>query len=432
MEGPLQHQGLFKPICVSARIYFLRRALNVNVFLNSTEDAGVLVDSPQTKHDVPSSDGTGPKSPTEAPRHAKDPSRERSPWVSKFILMFSTAIVASLVTVLLINPSGFTSPAAQQEVTVNSALSVNKLTVGAASDSIFTVGVKKGKLRATGSGVAVGKRYIVTNAHVVNLENTSKTVSTIELQDNKGKTYSSKVVGVDPVADLAVLYIPDGNFKPLPWADSKKLAVGEPVLALGAPLGLANTVTGGIVSALNRPVSLESIDTDAGGAISEGSIFINTIQTDAAINSGNSGGALINSEGKLVGINVAISSSRGSTGNIGIGFAIPSSYAQRVVNEILKTGKAGHGRLGVSVETVYSKGGSFQVGAAIKELTKNGPAAKAGLRVNDVILKINGLQISSSESLTATIKAASPGENISVLINRNGRNITKEPRVVGV
>jgi putative serine protease PepD len=211
--------------------------------------------------------------------------------------------------------------------------------------------------------------------------------------------------------------------------------VGDPVIAIGAPLGLPETVTTGIVSALNRTISVANSSAPSDGSglqLWNGSgtapVSLSVIQTDAAINPGNSGGALVNSKGALIGINVAIastgSSTSGQSGNIGVGFAIPSNVAKRIADEIIKNGKASHGLLGAMVtDQPFDKASSasFSVGALIKEVTAGGPAASAGLQAGDVVTKFNGKVILEAGDLTAAVRWEAAGAKSTLEYLRDGK-----------
>jgi putative serine protease PepD len=226
--------------------------------------------------------------------------------------------------------------------------------------------------------------------------------------------------------------------------------VGDTAIAIGSPLGLTGTVTDGIVSTLNRTISVASSAAPKGGAdasqgggqggfqfappdggqsqnaTNQGSISINVIQTDAAINPGNSGGALVNSKGEVIGVNVAIASAGGdssSSGNIGVGFSVPINNAKRVAQEIIDSGKATHGQFGVSVKpkSSTSSSSSFSVGAEVATVESGSAAAKAGLKVGDVVTKFNDLAISDPNQLTAAVREQPAGASVKVTILRGGK-----------
>jgi S1-C subfamily serine protease len=243
--------------------------------------------------------------------------------------------------------------------------------------------------------------YIVTNNHVVEDAAVSGTI-TIELVD--GKQYKGTIVGRDANYDLAVVKISVGNLPTINLGDSTKVSVGDSVLAIGSPLGLANTVTSGIISSLNRPVT-------TGTAGSES--YVNAIQTDAAINPGNSGGALVDVQGRLIGVNSAIAtlSSGGTSGSIGLGFAIPITEAKRVIDEIIDTGKSTRPVLGVFFDPEYTG-----VGARISRLSPGEAAEKAGIPVGSVIIAINGVKIPDTESAIVRIRSLVPGTSATVTV----------------
>ena len=257
-------------------------------------------------------------------------------------------------------------------VIVNNADSVSWVTAAAAAaaPSVATVSVSSSSGGGNGSGVFLtADGYLLTNTHVVTLDGASASVK-IEVKTYDGHVYPGNVVGTDPTNDLAVIKVSAPvKFTPIVFADSSKLNVGDAVLAIGAPLGLSNTVTKGIVSALNRTIQVASAaapDNSNGGGLqfysgSGDSVNLRVIQTDAAINPGNSGGALLNEQGQLIGINVAIATASSNTagtqsGSIGVGFSIPSNIAKRISEELIKSGKASHGLLGSHAGAVFAAG----------------------------------------------------------------------------
>jgi S1-C subfamily serine protease len=262
---------------------------------------------------------------------------------------------------------------------------------------------------ATGGGNGSGSiykstsstSYIVTNNHVVEDAAVSGTI-TIELVD--GKQYKGTIVGRDANYDLAVVKISAGNLPTINLGDSTKVSVGDSVLAIGSPLGLANTVTSGIISSLNRPVT-------TGTAGSES--YVNAIQTDAAINPGNSGGALVDVQGRLIGVNSAIAtlSSGGASGSIGLGFAIPITEAKRVIDEIIDTGKSTRPVLGVFFDPEYTG-----VGARISRLSPGEAAEKAGIPAGSILIAINGVKIPDTESAIVRIRSLVPGTSATVTV----------------
>ncbi|MDQ4491026.1 trypsin-like peptidase domain-containing protein [Sinomonas sp. ASV486] len=341
-------------------------------------------------------------------------------------------------------------------VIVNNQDSVNAVTAAAAkaSPSVVTIGVTSGSSAGTGSGVVLDDQgHILTNTHVVTLDGQVAN-PTIEVRANNGAVYKGTVVGTDPLSDLAVVKVDGANLTPITFGDSGKINVGDAAIAIGAPLGLENTVTDGIVSTLNRTISVASSAAPQGGDSSQGNgggqgfqfappgqgntqrqtaqstVSLNVLQTDAPINPGNSGGALVNSQGQLIGINVAIastgqsSSSSSSSGNIGVGFSIPATYAHRIADEIIATGKATHGQLGVSVQdySANGSGSSFSTGAQVASVTSGSAADKAGIKQGDVVTQFAGLTITDASELTAAVHQQAPGSTVKATIQRNGQS----------
>jgi putative serine protease PepD len=327
-----------------------------------------------------------------------------------------------------------------QNVVITNPNNVNWVSAAAAKGlpSVVTLSVSGRTSAGTGSGVVLTTDgYIVTNAHVVSLDGETQKAR-IEIKTSSGKIFRASIVGVDPTNDLAVIKAAGSGFSPIEFADSALVNVGDFAVAIGSPLGYDATVTSGVISAMNRTISVDSAAVPEDGNSSlqlwqnnndRAPVNLDVIQTDAAINPGNSGGALVNDKGQLIGINVAIASAASSSsqaGNIGVGFAIPSNVAKRVADQIIKTGKVSHGLLGAMVtDAKFSdSSASFSVGARIEKLTPNGPAEKAGLLEGDVVIECEGASIDSAKTLTAAIRARPAGAKVTLKVLRDGQEIS--------
>ena len=383
----------------------------------------------------------------------------------------SGAGITALITSNQTTVSGESAGSAQN-IVVNDSESVNQITAVAAkaSPSVVTISVAGDQGAGTGSGIILSEDgYVLTNTHVVTLDGATGD-PTIQVKTNDGHLYEAELVGTDPLSDLAVIKLIDASgLTPLEFADSDELNVGDTAIAIGAPLGLAGTVTNGIVSALNRSIDVASSaapttpddsqgDTgegDQGDGTEEspfdfffdlpnpdgesqqqvpssgsGNVALPVIQTDAAINPGNSGGALVDSEGKLIGVNVAILSAGGAAqataGNIGVGFAVPSNLAKRIADEIIENGAATHGLLGATVGSAEAEGSSDVVGALISEVSAGGAAESAGLEAGDVVTEFNGVPITDQTDLTAQVRALPGGAEAEVTFTRDGESQTAQ------
>jgi S1-C subfamily serine protease len=281
-----------------------------------------------------------------------------------------------------------------------------KSVAAAVTPTVVSISVTTRTGGGTGSGsiykTSATESFIITNNHVIEEAVTS---GTIEVELLNGDVLAATIVGRDIAYDIAVLKVKTGNLPVIKVGDSAKVSVGDPVIAIGSPLGLASTVTSGIVSALNRPVITGSDGSES---------YVNAIQTDAAINPGNSGGALVDTAGKLIGVNSAIAtlSSGGASGSIGLGFSIPINEAKRVIEEIIATGKSTRPVLGVSFDTAYTG-----IGAKIIKLTPGEGAEKAGIPAGSVITKIEGFKITDYVSAIVRIRAAIPGSTITLIVD---------------
>jgi putative serine protease PepD len=319
---------------------------------------------------------------------------------------------------------GTTTPAAAQAVTITDPENATAVTAAAAkaTPSVVTVYVSSGSASGSGSGVVLTEDgYVVTNNHVVTLDS-STTGATVQVRTSGGTLYDATVVGTDPASDLAVLRLDDASdLTPADFADSDDVQVGDLAVAIGAPLGLSDTVTDGIVSATDRAVATGSTQDDA--------TVLDALQTDAAINPGNSGGALVNAAGEVIGINTAIATvasgapgSSGQSGNIGVGFAIPSNTAQRIAEEIVADGSADTAYLGVSARTSGSE--EVGTGAQVVQVQPGSPAADAGLGAGDVITAVGDRQVTTSTELTAAVRSYAPGEQVALTVRRDGGTST--------
>lgn len=302
------------------------------------------------------------------------------------------------------NVAGPQGPAGQDGITKDNSgnLSIKDI-AKKVLPTVVSISVSSTSGSETGSGSIVQsestRSYIVTNNHVIDSAVSGGKV-TVEFQD--GTELSATIKGRDIAYDLAVLEIAKGNLPTIDIGDSSTVLIGDLSVAIGSPLGLSGTVTSGIISALNRPV--------LAGSTNQAS-YIDALQTDAAVNPGNSGGPLVNGQGAMIGVNSAIASLGASTpGNIGLGFAIPINQAMRVVNEIIKTGKSTRPLLGVEFSPQYDGNGK------ILKLVKDGAAEKAGIPVNSIIKSIDGFVIKSDIDAVVRIRSYAPNSTISITV----------------
>jgi putative serine protease PepD len=326
-------------------------------------------------------------------------------------LMASAALVGAggvtAVAVALADDSPIVRQVTASPDTQNTASSTR--TIGdiyrQSSESVVEITVAGAAQQGQGSGFVYDTAgHIVTNHHVV------AGAESVSVRFSDGKTYDATVVGSDPSTDLAVLEVdaPASALKPLALADSSALEVGDAVVAIGSPFGLEQTVTTGIVSALHRQITAPN-----NFAIDD------AIQTDAAINHGNSGGPLLDMSGKVVGVNSQIESESG--GNDGIGFAVPSDTVAKIVGALIADGSVEHAYLGVATEDVADS-----EGARLSEVRAGTPAAEAGLESGDVVTKIDGTSVGSADELRRLIDAKQPGDRIELTVRRDGDTKTLE------
>jgi S1-C subfamily serine protease len=283
---------------------------------------------------------------------------------------------------------------------------------------VVSVEVSSSAGSGTGSGVVIdGNGYVLTNNHVVSQIATSGS-GTLRVRFNDQSAAVARIAGRDPKTDLAVLKVDKPGLRVASLGDSSKIAVGDPVIAVGSPLGLASTVTSGIVSALNRPVRLGG---EGGNSGSDTNAVINAIQTDASINPGNSGGALVDSSGAVIGINSAIatlSTGAGQAGSIGLGFAIPINEAREIAQQLIRTGKVQHATLGVTARSVTD---GARDGALVERVDAGSSAAQAGIKAGDVITRVGGRLVGGSDDLVVQVRSRKVGEKVELTYVRGGR-----------
>ena len=294
----------------------------------------------------------------------------------------------------------------------------------AVAPSVVAIHVTTAQGEAEGSGVIIdGSGHIVTNNHVV--EGAQNNKVTVILND--GRMYTAKITGLDAATDLAVIQLenPPQDLTSAVFTDSNTVTVGSAVMAMGNPLGLSQTATTGIVSAIDRPVSTAET--------SDGTLVVsNAIQIDAAVNPGNSGGPLFNAQGEIIGITSSIATmqqssafSSAQSGSIGLGFAIPSNLVKNIAGQLIDSGSAQHAFLGVSLtDGTGTADGATRQGAQVVQVTADSPAAKAGLKNNDVIVSIDGKSVTGYESLTGFVREHNAGDTVTLQVIRDGKLIS--------
>ncbi len=305
------------------------------------------------------------------------------------------------------------SPAEEEGAPADQTSSAPSLdSVEAVADQVLPSVVSISVGPGGGSGVIISADgQILTNNHVVEAARGGQMVVTFE----DGSTAPAEVVGTDPLTDLAIIQVRDASgLQPADLGNSADLQVGEQVVAIGSPLGLEGTVTTGIVSALNRPVT-------AGGQQGGGTLTVfDAIQTDAPINPGNSGGPLVNMAGEVVGINSAIASTNVSPGSIGLGFAIPIDQAQPIAEELINTGEATHAQIGIGVENPTGE----VRGALVRDVRPGSSAQEAGLEDGDVVTHIGDRLVTDAETLIAAVRSYRPGDDVELTVVRDGETLT--------
>ena len=386
-----------------------------------------------------------PPSPTPSPAPKAKPNRGLGQMTAVAILAAALASGGTYAATRYATPAPSSSPVATtqsngstspQVIQGNASAPDWTATAKAVAPSVVSITVTSGQTGGQGSGVVIDNQgHILTNNHVATGAGANATIS-VTLND--GRTYDAKIVGTDPSTDLAVLLLnnPPSDLVPMSIGDSSQVVVGQPVMAIGNPLGLSGTVTTGIVSALDRPVTTQAAESQQGqqgqlpGAqqqqTASDAVVTNAIQTSAAINPGNSGGALVTADGKLIGINSSIASlgsSAGSqSGNIGIGFAIPVNEAKSIADQLIATGTAQHAYIGVSAgDTTVTDGNSKRQAALVQSVSQGTPAAQAGLQAQDAVIAIDGKPIDSSEALVANIHEHKVGDTVTITVIRGSQ-----------
>ncbi|MGW2557786.1 S1C family serine protease [Streptomyces sp. NPDC001514] len=370
---------------------------------------------------------------SQAGEPAKKKSRRGTAFVGALLFALLTGVLGGGVGAYLERNGGITTVELPQAGPEDSGRAPDSIAGIAASalPSVVTLHVSGGGEQGTGTGFVLDKQgHILTNNHVVDPAGSSGDIS---VTFSGGETARATLVGKDSGYDLAVVKVAGvSGLKPLPLGNSDNVRVGDPVVAIGAPFDLQNTVTAGIISAKERPIT-------AGGEKGDGSdiSYVDALQTDAPINPGNSGGPLVDSKARVIGINSAIRAADsgagpdgggGQAGSIGLGFAIPINQGKRVAEELINTGKATHPVIGVSLDMKYTGDGA-RVGEKGKDgtppITPAGPAAKAGIRPGDVITKVDGQRVHSGEELIVKIRAHRPGDRLELTLTRDGKEQTK-------
>ncbi|MEU3185262.1 trypsin-like peptidase domain-containing protein [Streptomyces sp. NPDC006923] len=360
-----------------------------------------------------------------------EPRRRRRPRLSGAVLLaLVTGVLGGAVGAYLEGNGGFSDVELSQAGPETGGRAPDSVAGIAASalPSVVTLHVSGSGEQGTGTGFVLDRQgHILTNNHVVQPASSSGEIS---VTFSGGETARAKLVGKDSGYDLAVVKVTGvSGLKPLPLGNSDNVRVGDPVVAIGAPFDLSNTVTSGIISAIQRPIT-------AGGEKGDGSdiSYVDALQTDAPINPGNSGGPLVDSRARVIGINSAIRAAdtgadpeAGQSGSIGLGFAIPINQGKRVAEELINTGRATHPVIGVSLDMRYAGDGA-RVGTKTPDggpaVTVGGPGAKAGIRPGDVITEVNGERVHGGEELIVKIRAHRPGDRLELTLVRAGRERT--------
>jgi putative serine protease PepD len=411
----------------------------------SQQTAPLWYEQTQRQPQYPAYSPAVPQAPTEPPPAAftqpgATPTQSAKPrrLAELGAIAVVAAVLASAGTYAATRTDVASSPAAQTSASATTSaspvLQANgsapdwSATAAAVSPSVVAISVTSSQGSGQGSGVIFdAKGHVLTNNHVVTGAGAGAQLS-VTLNDKR--TYDATVVGTDPSTDLAVIKLTNApsDLKPIALGDANVLKVGDQVMAVGNPLGLAGTVTTGVVSALNRPVTTSDGQSDPTQQNTADPVVTNAIQTSAAINPGNSGGALVNAGGQLIGINSAIASlgssggSSSQSGNIGIGFAIPVNEARSIAEQLISSGKATHPYLGVSSKDgVVADGSAKRAAAVLTNVVSGTPADKAGLQAGDAIIAVDGNSIDGSLSLVAQVRERTVGDKVTIKVMRDGQ-----------
>jgi S1-C subfamily serine protease len=377
--------------------------------------------------------GSGPTVPPGGPLPTPPPARRTGRLRIGVAALAVGALIgggagAGVVTLLDDSAPSASSSASGPAVVINNPQTATTATAAAAkaAPSVVTIYVRDGATGGSGSGVVLtDDGYVVTNNHVVDAAADGS--GTVQVRTADGTLHDADVVGTDPASDLAVVKIDGvGGLTPATFADSDEVQVGDVAVAIGAPLGLSNTVTDGIISATQRAVTTGSTQDDA--------TVLDAIQTDAAINPGNSGGALVNGAGEVIGINTAIATvaddmtgQQGQSGSIGVGFAIPSNTAERIAGELIADGSATRAFLGVSARTAADEANpQVGTGAQVVQVEPGSGADEAGLDVGDVVTAVGDRPVTTSAELTAAVRSHAPGDQVTLTVRRGDNTSTVE------